>query len=67
MKLTNDAGQSVYYNAVTKHGLERYVVLAASGQKITGRDKQRTKSRTFAQEHQALAWLKRNGYVTVTG
>lgn len=62
MKLTNAEGQSVYYNIVTKHGLERHVILAASGQKITGRDKQRTRSRTFAQGHQAEAWLQRNGY-----
>lgn len=62
MKLTNTEGQSVYYNIVTKHGLERYVILAASGQKIIGRDKQKTRSRTFAREHQALAWLWRNGY-----
>lgn len=62
MKLTNPEGQSVYYNIVTKHGLERHVILAASGQKIIGRDKQKTRSRTFAQEHQALTWLWRNGY-----
>lgn len=67
MKLTNERGESVYYNCVVKHGLDRYVILAASGQKITGRDKQRTRSRTFAKQHQAEAWLERNGYNAVTG
>ena len=67
MKLTNAEGMSVYYNIVTKRGQERHIVLAASGQKITGRDRQRTKSRTFTQGHQAEAWLKRHGYVNVTG
>lgn len=62
MKLTNEAGQAVYYNAVTKHGKTRYIVLAATGQTITGRDRQKSKSRAFAQEHQAEAWLARNGY-----
>lgn len=62
MKLMNEAGQAVYYNAVTKHDKTRYIVLAATGQTITGRDRQKSKSRTFAQERQAEAWLNRNGY-----
>lgn len=67
MKLTNAEGLSVYYNVVTKRGKERHIVLAASGQKITGRDRQRTKSRTFTQEHQAETWLRNHGYISVTG
>lgn len=62
MKLMNEAGQAVYYNIVEKRGQLRYIVLAASGQAILGRDRQRRKSRTFTQEHQARAWLERNGY-----
>lgn len=62
MKLGNKNGEAVYYNIVTKRGQVRYVILAADGQIIRGRDRQRQKSRTFAQEHQAQAWLKRNGY-----
>lgn len=62
MKLVNEAGQTVYYNVVEKRGELRYIVLAASEQAILGRDRQKRKSRTFAQEHQAKAWLKRNGY-----
>ncbi len=64
MKLVNEAGESVYYNCVTKHGMTRYVIQAASGQNISGRDRQKRKSRTFAQEHQAESWLRRNGYTT---
>lgn len=63
MKLVNKAGQAVYYNVVEKHGKLRCVIKAASGQAITGRDRQKAGSRTFAQEHQAEAWLRRNGYV----
>lgn len=63
MTLTNEAGQKVYYNVVTKAGKVRYIILSASGQPIIGRDRQKTKSRTFHQEHQAEAWLKRNGYM----
>lgn len=62
MRMSNSAGQVVYYNPVMKHDKLRYVVIAASGQAITGRDRQKRKSRTFAQQHQAEAWLKRNGY-----
>lgn len=62
MKLINGSGEAVYYNCVMKHDKVRYQIQAASGQTITGRDKQKLKSRTFAQEHQAEAWLRRNGY-----
>ena len=62
MRMKNKAGEIVYYNPVTKRGRERFIVLAASGQVIRGRDGQKLKSRTFSQEHQAEAWLKRHGY-----
>lgn len=64
MKLANEQGQAVYYNVVTKGGQVRYVVQAASGQTIPGRDREKLKSRTFSQEHQAEAFLKRMGYTT---
>lgn len=64
MLMVNQQGETVYYNLVEKHGNVRYIVRAASGQYILGRDRQKAKSRTFAQEHQAAAWLKRNGYAT---
>lgn len=65
MKAINERGQVIYYNCVIKHDKVRYLVQAASGQAITGRDRQKRKSRTFAQEHQAAAWLQRNGYKIV--
>lgn len=61
-KLKNEQGQEVYYHCVMKHDKVRYVVKAASGQVITGRDRQKRGSRTFTQEHQARAWLDRHGY-----
>ena len=62
MRLRNEAGQSVYFNTVEKRGKVRYIVLAASGQTLPGRDRQKLKSRTFTQYHQAEAFLNRNGY-----
>ena len=62
MRMTNNDGMVVYYNSAMKHDKLRFVIQAASGQYITGRDKQKRKSRTFTHQHQAEAWLKRNGY-----
>jgi len=62
MKMINGQGQAIYYNIVEKRGKLRYIVLAASGQAILGRDREKRNSRTFTQEHQAEAWLRRNGY-----
>lgn len=60
--MKNRAGEVIYYNPVTKRGETRYIIKAVSGQVIRGRDGQKLKSRTFRQEHQALAWLERMGY-----
>lgn len=62
MRMVNQAGEVIYYNCVDFHGKVRYLVQAASGQAILGRDRQKRKSRTFSQEHQAEAWLRRMGY-----
>lgn len=62
MRMVNELGQAIYYNDVMKRGQLRFVVKAASGQFILGRDREKLRSRTFAQEHQAEAWLRRNGY-----
>lgn len=62
MKLVNSTGEAVYFNVVSKHGVTRYVVKAVDGQVISGRDRQKQKSRSFAQQYQAEAWLERNGY-----
>ena len=60
--MVNGAGEVVYYNCVVKHGEIRYQVQAASGQVLPGRDRQKRKSRTFSQEHQASKYLRRLGY-----
>lgn len=62
MRMKNNSGEVVYYNSVVKSGNLRFIILAASGQVIRGRDGQKLKSRTFTQEHQAEAWLRRMGY-----
>ena len=63
MKLANNEGQAVYVNYVMKHDRLRVVILAASGQMLKSRDKANVKSRTFAHDYQAEAWLRRNGYI----
>ena len=62
MKLTNETGQAVYFNAVVKNGKEQYIIKAISGQKIPDRDRRPHSSRTFTQLAQAEKWLERNGY-----
>ena len=62
MKMTNDKGQAVYFNAANKGGREVYIVKALSGQSIPDRDRRPHKSRTFTQLAQAEKWLERNGY-----
>lgn len=65
MKMINKRGEAIYYNIVTKHGQTRYIVKALSGQVIPGRDREKRQSRSFAQEHQADAWLQRHGYKVI--
>ena len=62
MRMVNESGQAVYYNCVEKQGRVRFIVAAASGQLLPGRDREKLKSRTFTQEHQAKAYLRRLGY-----
>lgn len=65
MRMKNSAGSEIYYNDVVKRGKLRYIVKSIDGQPIIGRDKQKRQSRTFTQEAQAQAWLRRNGYRAV--
>lgn len=65
MRMENGEGRAIYYNGVCKRGKFRFIVLSADGLPIIGRDKQKRQSRTFTQEHQAEAWLKRNGFKAV--
>ena len=66
MRMENKSGEAVYYNVVEKGGKLRFVIKAASGQVITGRDRQKLKSRTFTQYSQAEAYLKRHGFESET-
>lgn len=63
MRMRNTEGQAVYYNLVEKHGNIRYVVKSITGHAITGRDRQKRQSRSFAKDYQAEAWLKAHGYI----
>ena len=65
MRMTNAEGRTIYYNDVQKRGKMRYIVKSIDGAPIIGRDKQKRQSRTFTQEAQAEAWLRRNGFKAV--
>lgn len=65
MTYINGQGQKVYCNPVQKRDKLQFVIKAASGQVITGRDRQKRASRTFTHQHQAEAWLIRNGYTGI--
>ena len=62
MRLERADGTAVYYNIVKKRGKLRYIIKAASGQVIPGRDRQKHASRTFTQKHQAERFLQAQGY-----
>lgn len=65
MKLVNDKGEAVYYNPVMKNGKDQWIIKCIGSTMIVGRDRQKLKSRTFTQERQAEAYLKRNGFLPV--
>lgn len=65
MKMANEKGEAVYYNPVTKHGKEAWIVKGIGQTMVIGRDRQKLKSRTFTQERQAEAYLIRHGFKCV--
>lgn len=65
MRMVNEKGEAVYFNAVHKNGKTQFIVKALSGQYIRGRDGQKHSSRTFTECHQAERFLDRNGYKCV--
>lgn len=65
MKMVNQKGEAVYYNPVVKNGKDQWIIKGIGSTMIIGRDRQKLKSRTFTQERQAEAYLKRNGFVPV--
>ena len=61
-KLANAKGEMVYFNLVQKNGKLQWVIKGIGDTVVLGRDRQKKKSRTFTQEAQADAYLKRNGF-----
>lgn len=62
MHMVNAKGEAVYCNMVTKNGKDQFVIKGISSTVILGRDRQRRKSRSFTQQHQAEQYLARHGF-----
>ena len=62
MRMMNDKGEAVYFNPIRKHGKDQWVIKGIGSTVVLGRDRQRRKSRTFTQEHQAASYLARHGF-----
>ncbi len=62
MHMVNAKGEAVYYNMVTKNGKDQFVIKGIGSTVILGRDRQRRKSRSFTQQHQAEQYLARHGF-----
>ncbi|MCD7857710.1 MAG: hypothetical protein LUG55_07950 [Clostridiales bacterium] len=65
MKMANAKGEEIYYNPVEKNGKLVWVVKGIGSTVVIGRDRQKRKSRTFTQEHQAQAYIDRHGFRAV--
>ena len=63
MKMRDNTGNQIYFNAVEKHGQTVYIIKAITpGLVIPDRDRKPHRSRTFTQLAQAERWLERMGY-----
>ena len=62
MHMINAKGEAVYYNMVTMNGKDHFVIKVIGSTVILGRDRQRRKSRSFTQQHQAEQYLARHGF-----
>ena len=65
MKMVNDKGEAIYYNYVTKNGKDQVVIQGIGSTKVIGRDRQKLKSRSFTQEHQAELYVKDHWFYVV--
>lgn len=65
MRMANQKGEEVYYNPVFKNGKNQWIIKGIGSTVVLGRDRQKRKSRTFTQEAQAEAYLKRHGFRAV--
>lgn len=62
VKMANAKGEAVYFNPVTKHGKEFWVIKGIGSTLVIGRDRQKLKSRTFSRYDQAEKYLDRHGF-----
>ncbi len=63
MKMINKAsGEAVYFNPIRKNGKDAWIIQGIGSTVVIGRDRQKRKSRTFAQYAQAEAYLSRHGF-----
>lgn len=65
MRMANQKGEEIYYNPVFKNGKDQWIIKGIGSTVVLGRDRQKRKSRTFTQEAQAEAYLKRHGFRAV--
>lgn len=65
MKMVNEKGEAIYFNHVHKNGKLQCVLKGIGETMIIGRDRQKMKSRTFTNEAQADAYVRRHGFRTV--
>ena len=62
MKMINKkSGEAVYFNPIRKNGKDAWIIQGIGSTVVIGRDRQKLKSRTFAQYAQAEAYLARHG------
>ncbi len=59
-------GEAVYVTMVTKAGKDVWLIQGIGDTVVIGRDRQKRKSRAFAQYHQAERYLEQHGYETET-
>ncbi len=67
MKMINKTtGEAVYFNSVKKVGKEVWLIQGIGATVVIGRDRQKRKSRVFAQYPQAERYLKAHGFESET-
>ena len=62
MHMVNDKGEAVYYNLVHKNNKDYWLVQGIGSTVVSGRGRERRKSRHFTQEKQAGRYLARQAF-----
>ncbi len=62
MHMINAKGEAVYFNPIHKNGKDQWLIQGIGSTVVYGRDRQRRKSRSFTQQHQAEQYLARHGF-----